>query len=176
MGVGAIRACPNFVPDVTSGPLAFEASAGGYGYNSNYIGSSSDIPWIQTGMMNPTTWEQFVGNVPAKMNMILHGSSKIAFADAAMGQSGNQLIEYSFVEPPTLFWYVDPILGPVYGASSPSIHFRHRNRANIAWADGHVTSELFSWTYPGVNVYGANNLLLNLGYFGPHDNTLFQRN
>jgi prepilin-type processing-associated H-X9-DG protein len=92
-----------------------------------------------------------------------------------MGISGNQLIEYSFLEPPVSIW-VDSVLGPQYYPSSPSIHFRHRNRANIAWADGHVTSELFSWTYPGVNVYGANNSLLHLGYFGPHDNSLFQRN
>ena len=55
-------------------------------------------------------------------------------------------------------------------------HFRHRNHANVAWADGHVTSELFTWTYPGLNGYGASNTLLNLGFFGPTDNSLFQRN
>jgi prepilin-type processing-associated H-X9-DG protein/prepilin-type N-terminal cleavage/methylation domain-containing protein len=176
LSVAGIRACPDFMPDVTTGPLAFEASAGGYGYNNHYIGSSTDMPWMQTSMMSAATWDQFVGNVPAKMNMILRSSEKIAFADAAMGQAGNQLIEYSFLEPPTSFWYIDPVLGPVYGASNPSIHFRHRNHANVAWADGHVTSELFTWTYPGLNVYGANNSLLHLGYFGPQDNSLFQRN
>jgi prepilin-type processing-associated H-X9-DG protein/prepilin-type N-terminal cleavage/methylation domain-containing protein len=177
LGVGAIRACPDFVPTFASGPLAFEASAGGYGYNGQYIGSSSDIPWIQTGTMNPTTWDQSIGNVPAKMNMIQRSSSKIAFADAAMGQAGNALIEYSFLAPPTSFaGYFDAAGEPVYVPSTPSIHFRHRNHANIAWADGHVTSELFTWTYPGVTWYGANNSLLHLGYFGPHDNSLFQRN
>jgi len=175
LSVAAIRNCPDFVPDVTANPPAFESGAGGYGYNSYYIGSSTDITSMQTGLMNAAIWDQFVGNVPAKMNMIVQSSSKIAFADAAMGISGNQLIEYSFLEPPVSIW-VDSVLGPQYYPSSPSIHFRHRNRANIAWADGHVTSELFSWTYPGVNVYGANNSLLHLGYFGPHDNSLFQRN
>ncbi len=177
LATAAIRACPDFVPAITSGPLAYEASAGGYGYNSSYIGTSSDVPWIQTGMMSPTAWEKYVNNVPAKMNMILHSASKIAFADAAMGQAGNQLIEYSFAEPPTFFeGYFDSAGEPMFGPSSPSIHFRHRNHANVAWADGHVTSELFTWTYPGLNVYGANNSLLHLGYFGPQDNSLFQRN
>jgi prepilin-type N-terminal cleavage/methylation domain-containing protein/prepilin-type processing-associated H-X9-DG protein len=173
--VSAIRACPSFEPAVTTGPLAFEASAGGYGYNNHYIGTSSDIPSMQTGVMSSAKWDQYVGNVPAKMNMIHSSAEKIAFADAAMGQLGNQLIEYSFLEPPT-YLYVDSVSGPAYYPTAcPSMHFRHRNHANVAWADGHVTSELFGWTYPGLNIYGANNTLLQLGYFGPHDDSLFQR-
>jgi prepilin-type processing-associated H-X9-DG protein/prepilin-type N-terminal cleavage/methylation domain-containing protein len=177
LAVGAIRACPDFIPTFTSGPLAYEASAGGYGYNSQYIGSSSDIPSMWANVINVTTVDEYVGNVPAKMNMIQHSSSKIAFADAAMGQAGNALIENSFLAPPTSFQdYFNADGSPAFAPSSPSIHFRHRNHANVAWADGHVTSELFAWTYPGVNVYGANNSLLHLGYFGPQDNSLFQRN
>jgi len=170
LGTAGIRACPDFVPSITSGYLAFEASAGGYGYNYGYVGSSIDIPSMWPNIAGPSEIDQSVGNVPAKMNMIFRSSAKIAFADAAMGQAGNQLIEYSFLEPPSQYW------APVWYTSSPSIHFRHRNHANIAWADGHVTSELFAWTYPGSNVYGANNTLLHLGYFGPQDNSLFQRN
>ena len=170
----AITACPDFQPAVNSGPLAFEAAAGGYGYNQAYLGSSLDIPAVQTSEYIHTVaaMDQFVSNVPAKMNMIAHPSSKIAFTDAAMGNADNTLIEYSFAEPP-LLW--DSTLN-AYDFSSPSIHFRHRNHANVAWADGHVTSELFTWTYPGLNGYGASNTLLNLGFFGPTDNSLFQRN
>jgi prepilin-type processing-associated H-X9-DG protein/prepilin-type N-terminal cleavage/methylation domain-containing protein len=173
--VSAIRACPNFQPAITSGPLAFEASAGGYGYNSYYLGSSADIPSLILAANTPTRWDENVGNVPAKLNMVHQSSAKIAFADAAMGQVSNQLIEYSFLEPPLEILYVDPVSGPVYYQSSPSMHFRHRGYANVAWADGHVTSEKFEWTYPGLNVYGADNNLLQLGYFGPHDNSLFSR-
>jgi len=75
------------------------------------------------------------------------------------------LIEYSFVEP--------PVAGGV--PSSPSIHFRHRNKANIAWADGHVTTEPFVWTYPTPNAFGGDNKLAHLGFIGPKDNSLYQR-
>ena len=75
------------------------------------------------------------------------------------------LIEYSFAEPPTNQW----------GQNSPSIHFRHRGRANIAWADGHVTAELMTWTYDTPNGYGANNRAMKLGWFGPTDNSMFVR-
>ncbi|HEY8665109.1 MAG TPA: H-X9-DG-CTERM domain-containing protein, partial [Tepidisphaeraceae bacterium] len=146
--------CPDFEPD----RVGFESSAGGYGYNNHYIGSSTaDMGWSAAGV-----------NTAAKQNQIKNPSSKIAFADAAMGQrfgTVDVLIEYSFVEPPTTEGLT----------TSPSIHFRHRGRANIAWADGHVTAESFGWTYP-TNVYGADNVKLKLGFFGPGDNTLFQRN
>jgi prepilin-type processing-associated H-X9-DG protein/prepilin-type N-terminal cleavage/methylation domain-containing protein len=176
LSMTAIRACPSFEPTITTGPLAFEAGCGGYGYNSHYLGSTSDVlidAQFNLGL-GTTQWQQLIGNVPAKMNMVLHSFAKIAFADAAMGRlSSNQLIEYSFLEPPTQLDYVLP--PPIWGKAAPSIHFRHRGKANIAWADGHVTSESFEWTYPGPNVYGADNNLLKLGYFGPHDNSLFSR-
>jgi prepilin-type processing-associated H-X9-DG protein/prepilin-type N-terminal cleavage/methylation domain-containing protein len=172
----AIRACPTFEPGVTAGPLAFEASAGGYGYNDHFIGTSSDVISMQQTGLSYTQWEQYIGNVPAKMNMIPHSSAKIAFADAAMGQIGDQMVEYSFLEPPLELLYWDPVAGPTYYQTSPSIHFRHRGYANVAWADGHVTTEKFGWTYPGLNEYGANNTMLQLGFFGPHDNSLFDRN
>ena len=78
------------------------------------------------------------------------------------------LIEYSFAEPPLTIW----------GETSPSLHFRHGSgtsrRANIAWADGHVTGQVFEWTY-AINAYGAENAQYNLGFFGPRDNSLFRR-
>jgi prepilin-type processing-associated H-X9-DG protein/prepilin-type N-terminal cleavage/methylation domain-containing protein len=168
----AIIACPSFDPAITSGPYAFEAAAGGYGYNTYYLGSSTDIASLQTTTMSTTQWNKTVGNVPAKLNMVQYPSAKIAFADAAMGQTGNLLIDYPFLEPPLEIEYWPP---PTWEAGSPSIHFRHRGYANIAWADGHVTSEKFEWTYSAANAYGADNNLLQLGYFGPHDNSLFSR-
>jgi prepilin-type processing-associated H-X9-DG protein len=58
--------------------------------------------------------------------------------------------------------------------SSASLHFRHNRRATIGWADGHVSAELFEWTYP-VNVYGARNAKYLLGFFGPRENRSFAR-
>jgi prepilin-type N-terminal cleavage/methylation domain-containing protein/prepilin-type processing-associated H-X9-DG protein len=157
--VEAIKQCPDFEP----AKPGFEASCGGYGYNNHYLGSSSDEPENASLVLGPAQWDQRVGNVPAKSNRVRNPSEKVAFGDAAMAVP--ELIEYSFLEPPTT----------VFGPTSPSIHFRHGGkRANIAWADGHVTSEQFTWTYP-TNVYGADNAKAALGFFGPKDNSLFRR-
>jgi prepilin-type processing-associated H-X9-DG protein/prepilin-type N-terminal cleavage/methylation domain-containing protein len=156
-----LKQCPNFVFSDSS--AGFERSAGGYGYNNSFLGSSIGQKELASLSLPIADYEQKVVNAPAKLNMIQRPSEKIAFADAAIGNPS--LIEYSFLEPP-----LDIDGNP----SSPSLHFRHRNKANIAWADGHVTAERFEWTYP-VNVYGAKNHPLQLGYFGPRDNRLFQR-
>jgi prepilin-type N-terminal cleavage/methylation domain-containing protein/prepilin-type processing-associated H-X9-DG protein len=158
---GEIKQCPSFEPS----RAGFEASCGGYGYNNHFLGSSQDEPDIASLSLGPAQWDQRAGNVPAKMNQVRQSSEKIAFGDAAM--AAPDLIEYSFLEPPTTS----------FGPTSPSIHFRHGRggrRANIAWADGHVSAEAFEWTYP-VNIYGADNAKARLGYFGPRDNGYFQR-
>ncbi|MEA2709803.1 MAG: hypothetical protein QOF78_2404 [Phycisphaerales bacterium] len=156
-----IKACPTFEPTTSSG---FEKNCGGYGYNHNYIGSSAFDPKQYTIPLGPAAWDKQFGNVPAKQNMIRRAAEKIAFADAAMANAPNALVEYSFLEPPTNHW----------GETSPSLHFRHGRRANIGWADGHVTGERFEWTYT-TNVYGADNTRSLLGFFGPRDNRLFAR-
>jgi prepilin-type processing-associated H-X9-DG protein len=157
-----IKLCPAFEPT----KAGFEASCGGYGYNNHYIGSSSDDPAFANLALGPAAWDQQVGNLPAKQNMIRRPAEKIAFADAAMASSPSQIIEYSFVEPPTT----------TFGRTSPSIHFRHSRRANIGWADGHISAERFEWTWSDQpNVYGADNTKFLLGFFGPHDNRLFTR-
>ncbi len=163
----AIKGCPAFQPSTTTG---FERGCGGYGYNHNYIGSSAFDPRQYTTVLSPAAWDREFGNVPAKQNMIRRPAEKIAFADSAMASSPVSLIEYSFIEPP-LFLQAPPA-PPTQ--SSPSIHFRHKRRANIAWADGHVTSEALEWTYE-TNVYLAPNDRFNLGFIGPHDNRLFAR-
>jgi len=147
-----IKKCPSF--DIPKG--GFEDSAGGYGYNNYYLGSG-----IYTGIYSLDTT-----NTPAKMTMIRNPTNKIAFADVAFGAPN--MIEYSFIEPPVT----------VYGDNLPSIHFRHRSRANIAWCDGHVSAEKFEWTVKKndpINYYGSDNELMKIGFFGPHDDSLFRR-
>ncbi len=153
MRATAIRTCPEFEP----GKVGFEASAGGYGYNNHYFGSS-------TATM---AWAQGSENLPARDCMIRNADRKIMFADAAMAVKsgkGFALIEYSFVEPPRT----------QFGESSPSMHFRHRGKANIAWGDGHVTTCDMDWTYAR-NAYGADNASMRLGFHGPRDNSWFAR-
>ncbi|HWP41081.1 MAG TPA: prepilin-type N-terminal cleavage/methylation domain-containing protein [Tepidisphaeraceae bacterium] len=148
----AIKACPSF--EFTSGNNAFERSAGGYGYNNHYLGSSiADEGWTSEAI-----------NRPARLASIRQPAETIAFADTAMASPA--LIEYSFIEP--------PVFGDGAQVPSPSIHFRHRRRANVAWLDGHVSLHAMEWTWPK-NIYGASNAAVGLGYFGPRDNRLFDR-
>ncbi len=153
MQAGAIRKCPEFEPEKPG----FEAAAGGYGYNNHFMGSSTEN----------MDWAEGSDNIPARDCMIRNADRKIMYTDAAMAVKSGKgfvLIEYSFVEPPTTS----------YGPTSPSIHFRHRGKANIAWADGHVTSCAMDWTYPK-NAYGADNQAAHLGFCGPKDNSRFTR-
>jgi prepilin-type N-terminal cleavage/methylation domain-containing protein/prepilin-type processing-associated H-X9-DG protein len=150
---GRVKECPSFEP----AKAGFEASAGGYGYNNQYLGSSLAVEPGTPG----------ADNRPAKMSQVRKPAETIAFADAAFGDPA--LIEYSFVEPPIAItqWGNFP--------NSPSIHFRHHGKANICWADGHVTLEAMAWTRPEPNFYGTNNVALKLGFIGPEENTLFDR-
>ncbi len=91
-------------------------------------------------------------------------------ADAAMGQSypTNVAVEYSFCEPPRR------VIGATVqsGRPSPSIHFRHGGIACVAWLDGHVSAEKMSFTRT-TNDYGADDNALDIGWFGPDNNSLF---
>lgn len=160
----AIKQCPSFEPT----KLSYEKGCGGYGYNERYIGSSLEVASLIAVPMGPEQFEREVSGAPAKQNMIRRPAEKLAFADAAMVDGSGAMIEYSFVEPP-LF-----TLDGKKESSSPSLHFRHGRRATIGWADGHVSAELFEWTYAS-NAYGANNAKHLLGFFGPRDNHRFAR-
>jgi prepilin-type N-terminal cleavage/methylation domain-containing protein/prepilin-type processing-associated H-X9-DG protein len=160
LGAGGVRQCPSFefVPGV-----GFERAAGGYGYNSAFLGSGVGLP-SSSGLSLPLAeLERRIVNVSAKLTSIRNPARKIAFADTAIASPA--LIEYSFVTAP---------LTAEGLSTSPSIHFRHRRYANIGWLDGHVSSERMDWTYP-VNVYGARNERFQLGFFGPRTNELFSR-
>ena len=140
-----VRRCPAFHPDAD----AFETSCGGYGYNALGVGSQACLPGD-----GPKTTS---GMPPGA---IAHPAATVMFADAAFlhGSGRNlRLIEYSFAEPPRF---------ASGGTPWPSIHFRHRNRANVAWADGHVSSETMDRT-------DARSTPHHLGWFGPDDNSLF---
>ena len=161
LGTARIKACPSFV--FVEGNVGFEQACGGYGYNSGALGSGLGVPALAHLSLPPAEFERRVVNTPAKATQIRRPAEKVAFGDAAIANPA--LIEYSFLEPPK---------DTDGNATSPSIHFRHRREASIAWADAHVTSERFEWTY-AKNIYGAKNDRFDLGFFGPHDDSLFQR-
>jgi prepilin-type processing-associated H-X9-DG protein len=91
------------------------------------------------------------------------------FADTAMSNDGRTLIEYSFAEPP---FTVSKGRAVTSFYMSPSIHFRHKARANVGWADGHIEPHRMA-EFDDKNVYGADSAEMNLGWFEPIDNTPF---
>ncbi|MCK4886165.1 MAG: hypothetical protein KAS96_02190, partial [Planctomycetes bacterium] len=165
---GDIKECPG-KPRLTKGSSwgeSFEKGGGGYGYNMTYLGSrlwKKGIDWRESYQMT------------TKMSEVKMPVNTLMFADCAMSMGG-QLIEYSFAEQPFVMSY-----GTVYDGSSgmeirtlsPSIHFRHRNLTNVGWADGHVGSMRMSQVDTGNNGYGVDSSSVNLGWFDPADNSLF---
>ncbi|MHB1157609.1 MAG: type II secretion system protein [Phycisphaerales bacterium] len=143
-----VKQCPEFKEFDTTG---FEAGNGGYGY-SNYAGFDR-IGDIRTKLGAKSVWFH-------------NPAQSVMFTDAAFSQPPAKIIEYSFAEAPFNSW----------GQASPSIHFRHAGIANVVWLDTHVDSQTMTFTV--ANVYGvtqAGNQQLHLGWFGPNDNSLFDR-
>lgn len=166
---GKVKACPVFTDMVLEGS---ESGSGGYGYNNEYIGSSTAV---STDLQAYKT--------PAKAAQIRNSSQKIVLADVASltfwdGSTVHEgIFEESFVYPPLSYY--------AYGTSlyawnpSPSMHFRHRGKASVGWADGHVTSERMDWTLAAddpANWAGLNYAAFQIGWCGPKDATLFRRN
>jgi prepilin-type N-terminal cleavage/methylation domain-containing protein len=160
LGTGtAVRACPALT-DVRSGAAvnAFERACGGYGYNHLGIGSTS----YQDGY-TPEAMRQ--GMAPESLAA---PAATVMFADTAFPQPYHApayLIEYSFAEPYHFLQGAPP--REMTEPALPSIHFRHRGRANVAWAAGQVTAEPLA--IPGPDSYAG----FGIGWFGGRHNRLF---
>ncbi|NCC51924.1 MAG: prepilin-type N-terminal cleavage/methylation domain-containing protein [Spartobacteria bacterium] len=157
---GAIRACPTFVNYVRHNADAntFEASCGGYGYNDRGVGSQAYL----SGYNRASVRHGMPGD------KIKDPSHTVAFADTAFPQpysNPRYLIEYSFAEA---YHFLSGSPPRESGAhSTPSIHFRHNEKANVVWVDGHVSAEELTTSA------GALSESHQLGWFGGPDNQLF---
>ncbi|HOZ45775.1 MAG TPA: type II secretion system protein [Candidatus Hydrogenedentes bacterium] len=160
---GRVKQCPEFFEYEEQGsvPNVFEAGSGGYGYNMAYVGSQLSIMADPVAACREGICDALLA-APAET---------IMFADAAMPQR-NAIIEYGFIEPPRYVSCAFPRGDPDAECLSPSLHFRHYNRVNVMWCDGHLSSERLEWT-PEENAYGANNRRWSVGWFGPRDNQYF---
>ena len=146
---GQSRRCPAFQEYL----VGFEAGCGGYGYNNNFVGQHRRGPDYR--LKSDRTGNRAEG--------FASPSRTVQFADAAMVDAG--LIEYSFAESPK--W-------PDFDAQPrPSIHFRHLGQTNVAWLDGHVSSETMSFSGGVVSYYQGDPKDYRVGWFGPNSNELF---
>lgn len=157
--LAAVRACPA-LKGTRSGPSvnAFEAACGGYGYNHLGVGSTTYLDGY-----TPKALRQ--GMMPDELST---PASTLMFADTAFPQPYHApayLIEYSFAEA---YFFVNG--SPPRETSEPalpSIHFRHRGHANVAWAAGQVSAEPIA--VPGPDAYAR----FGIGWVGGRHNRLF---
>lgn len=138
-----VGVCPQF-REVLGGGDSFENGSGGYGYNAAYIGGTPGAPYAP--------------NRPANVR---NPAGTLMFATTALAKSGG-LQEYPFAEPRR---FVNPD-GSLGGAMQPSVHFRFRGKALIAWCDGRVSAEVMEGS-SGENYYGGSNEAEGIGFCGP---------
>jgi prepilin-type N-terminal cleavage/methylation domain-containing protein/prepilin-type processing-associated H-X9-DG protein len=171
---GEVKECPTRVDFTKNQPgiINFERGCGGYGYNMAYIGSRLARKGLNIQRMYAET---------PRMAEIKMPDETLMFADTAFYQKyqdARYLIEYSFAEPPFVVFG-----GKVYERTFtvPSIHFRHScqrhsgsggGSVNIGWADGHIEPKPMA-NLEGKNAYDAVSASVNIGWFEPVDNSLF---
>lgn len=154
--------CPNF-GDKQVDKARFGKMACGYGYNGHYVAQG-----ISYDYSNWPTIEVSKEPVTRNISHIRSTTQTILFADSAIYNSWSfspnaYLMENWLLEPPS--------------ATQPTIHFRHLDTANVAFADGHVETmkrdwvELPSW-------FSASDVAANqkhrLGFIGT-DDSLYDR-
>lgn len=137
-----VKECPAMAKVLRS-KRTFELGTGGYGYNAMYVGGRPD------DLFNAAR----TGGVP-------RAGSTVMFADTAFPRADG-LQEYAYAEP----WQWVDEEGNLHGEMSPSVHFRHDGRANVAWCDGHVTAEKPS-RLGKKNSYGGDAEKMMVGWFG----------
>jgi prepilin-type processing-associated H-X9-DG protein/prepilin-type N-terminal cleavage/methylation domain-containing protein len=162
---GKVKECPGKVRFVKGKKWggSFEKGCGSYGYNMTYLGSCL---W-QSGINSLAALIQAYSGTTCVVK-VAKPTETLMFADTAFNQKGS-LIEYSFAEPP-YFVMNGQLLTDMYPL--PSIHFRHRGQANIGWSDGHVDSRKKA-DYKGSNAYNEDFDRMDIGWFEPVDNSLF---
>jgi len=146
-----VKECPGI--DQLFDKTGFESGSGGYGYNYAYIGSAiAASGWSVTSLTSTP-----------KISMVRKPSQIVAFSDTAYYNNG-KMIEYSVIEYAA-------------GYMSPTMHFRHHDRASVAWVDGHVTTEKMGYTAAGYYPLSTGELqkIWKLGFLDKDDNSLDYR-
>jgi len=161
LGGGKVKECPGKVRYASGQKWeeSFEKGCGGYGYNMSYIGSCL---W-RSGLGLEERYSE-----TTNITSVSKPDKTLMFADTGFNQNG-MLIEYSFAEPPYFI-----MNGKLFKRMSvlPSIHFRHKGGANVGWSDGHCDTRQKA-NCKGLKSYNKDFDGMNLGWFEPLNNTLF---
>jgi len=151
---GVIRLCPSFARVSTGTNACYGHGTGGYGYNDQYIGT--DYFRKSANNLYPR---------PAKISEIKKPSKTVIFGDAAYWDMTTLKVEESYLlQSPFLEdngwgggWPLDAM-----------VHYRHLNRANLGWVDGHCDTR--QWDVPGeTSMGGMDTSVYGLGFLTPVD-------
>lgn len=138
-----IQQCPSF-----NGSADFANNPyTGYNYNTSYIGHGEGETIKQ----------------PAKSPDVLHPSKTVIFGDGQYASGADK-----FMRAP----YPNPSDSSFIGRWSGTQGFRHRNRSNAAFCDGHTESLSTCYTN---NADGANNVAPGTGFLSS-DNSMYDLN
>lgn len=150
---GLLRRCPSF--EATTG---FDMGTGGYVYNYLAVGGRV---WHEG-----YTAEAF--DHSSALSEIAKPAETAMFADG--GLDTGVVVEYAFLTPP-------PALSariPNSYTLDPSVHFRHHDRAEVAFADSHVRSLARAQSVDQSPAYpDAAPSRHSLGWFGPTEGDTF---
>ena len=170
---GAVLTCPQAKLTPMEGATGMNGGVGGYGYNSYGIGSTAYFDGY-TGADSSSCWD----NGGLSTSQIANPSQIVMFADTANFKWGStDLEEKSEITLPYSLYDVatsnlkckKPAGSQMYG----TMHFRHTgNMVNVAWGDGHVSSEHMSFNWAWGGAQDASRKSAGLGMFGPQDNSM----
>lgn len=160
---GKVRLCPIFASFTDSREgNAFDEGTGGYGYNATYIGGtpllmdSSPPPGSTRNDIRPW-WT--MGNQPA---YLMDPGEVVMFTSTAIVRGGG-IVETGNSVPHR---HLSPG-GHLGEVATPTVHFRFRGHALVAWADARITFEKPNEVSTSHNVYHDDNSPFQVGWFGP---------
>ena len=171
---GKIKECPameSYFDKNEGSANARNFGAGGYAYNFMGVGSTAYLDGYGS-----SAWPS--GMLPADIAL---PAQTVMFGDCAHLYNG-EIVENDDLSTPLSLYLAPPeklkTKRPTTTNNNSKIHFRHLGVANIAWVDGHVSQEqrAYSWEDGFFGSGGGESeerVALNIGNFGPKDNSLY---
>ena len=167
--------CPNWILNQDHANKTNVFKGAGYGHNYYGVGS-----WCYLGTKASMGEDAYKNRTHPGAGMkaiqIKAPSETIVFADAARNYSDNGAL----VSLITAYPQLNPkkptgdstrtVDGFEVNSHGDNVHFRHQRQANVAWIDGHVSSEKYTRLSTREPGYAAANFI---GNFGPEDNSLW---